>query len=63
MNTAIPLVDFTTLNFNANGLLKESLSKDKDNGNLLINNVIMATAEVKNGNGRFYPKPLSENRF
>jgi len=59
----IPLVDFTTLNFNTNGLLKESLSKDKGNGNLLVNNIIMATAEVKNGNGRFYPKPLWEREI
>lgn len=48
---------------NPNKLLKEAIKPSKDTGNLIIHNVILATAEVKNGNGRFYPKPIWEREI
>lgn len=44
---------------NPTKLLNESKVKSTS-GNLIINNVILATAEVKNGNGRFYSKEIWE---
>lgn len=37
-------------------------SVNKENGNLLVEG-ILATAEVKNGNGRYYPKSLWEREM
>lgn len=56
------LVDNNTLSLSST-LLKESLDKNKSNGNLTINNVILATAEVKNGNGRYYKRELWEREI
>ena len=55
------LVELNVLN--PSKLLNESLSKNKSNGNLIIENVILATAEVKNGNGRFYKREIWEREL
>lgn len=56
------LVDITTLNLK-NNIINESLSTNKSNGNLIIDNVILATAGVKNGNGRYYRRELWEREI
>lgn len=46
--------------WNTNSLLTENV--DKQNGNLIVEG-ILATAEVKNGNGRYYPRELWEREM
>lgn len=35
----------------------------KDNGNIMLKNVLLTTVEKENGNGRVYPKPLWEREI
>lgn len=49
----------TTL-WNSPSLLTENV--DKENGNIIVEG-ILATAEVKNGNGRYYPRELWEREL
>jgi hypothetical protein len=46
--------------WNTNSVLTENVSKE--NGNIMVEG-ILATAEVKNGNGRFYPRELWEREL
>lgn len=46
--------------WNANSLLTENVNKE--NGNIVVEG-ILATAEVKNGNGRYYPRTLWEREL
>ena len=46
--------------WNTNSLLTENV--DKQNGNVIVEG-ILATAEVKNGNGRYYPRELWEREL
>ena len=46
--------------WNTNSLLTENVSKE--NGNIMVEG-ILATAEVKNGNGRYYPRELWEREL
>tara|TARA_B110000977_G_scaffold48422_1_gene65801 strand:+ start:10085 stop:10681 length:597 start_codon:yes stop_codon:yes gene_type:complete len=46
--------------WNANSMLTENVSKE--NGNLVVSG-ILATAEVKNGNGRYYSRELWEREL
>lgn len=58
------LVDISTNSIYPNGkLITESKISPQQNGNLIIEDILLATAEVKNGNGRFYPKPLWEREI
>lgn len=43
-------------------IITEAIQKS-GNGNLFLNNVLIITAEEKNGNSRFYPKPLWEREI
>ena len=43
-----------------NSLITENV--DKENGNVVVEG-ILATAEVKNGNGRYYPRELWEREM
>ena len=53
------LVETHTLNYNRVQLIE---NVNKDNGNLMVEG-ILATAEVKNGNGRYYSKDLWEREM
>lgn len=46
--------------WNTNSMLTENVSKE--NGNLIVSG-ILATCEVKNGNGRYYPRELWEREL
>ena len=46
--------------WNTNSLLTENVGKE--NGNIMVEG-ILATAEVKNGNGRYYPRELWEREL
>lgn len=46
--------------WNSPSLLTENV--DKENGNIIVEG-ILATAEVKNGNGRYYPRELWEREL
>ncbi len=46
--------------WNTTSLLTENVSKE--NGNIMVEG-ILATAEVKNGNGRYYPRELWEREL
>ena len=46
--------------WNTNSLLTENVKKE--NGNIIVEG-ILATAEVKNGNGRYYPRELWEREM
>lgn len=43
-------------------VIAEAVQKS-GNGNLFLNNVLIITAEEKNGNSRYYPKPLWEREI
>ena len=53
------LVETHTLNYNRVQLIE---NVNKDNGNLMVEG-ILATAEVKNGNGRYYSRDLWEREM
>jgi hypothetical protein len=53
------LVETHTLNYNRVQLTE---NVNKDNGNLMVEG-ILATAEVKNGNGRYYSRDLWEREM
>ena len=46
--------------WNTNSILTENVKKE--NGNIMVEG-ILATAEVKNGNGRYYPRELCEREL
>ena len=53
------LVETHTLNYNRVQLTE---NVNKDNGNLMVEG-ILATAEIKNGNGRYYSRDLWEREM
>ena len=53
------LIETHTLNYNPITLTE---NVNNDNGNLVVEG-ILATAEVKNGNGRYYSKDLWEREM